>query len=94
MSIRFYIKEDKWKDFRENHDKYGFNRGRNGNYYKYVGNKRELVVYDYNREITDLRIDFTTYTGYMYESEYRHRTKTYIGDLIKDGYIEAKGVKK
>ena len=87
--MKFYIKEDRWEDFKRNYKKYGFNEY-NGNYRKYVGNRRDVVVYSYDKEITDLKIDHTTYWGYAYEGEYRHRTKTYIMDLIADGYIEAR----
>jgi hypothetical protein len=88
--MKFYIKEDRWEDFERNHKKYGFEIDHHGDYEKYAGNGRRLFVYAHSREITDLKIDYTTYWGYAYEGEYRHRTKTYIMDLIADGYIEAR----
>jgi hypothetical protein len=88
--MRFYIKEERFEDFKANYEKYGFKIDHHGDYYKYVGNRRVVWVYKWNRSVTDLKIDHTTYDGYMYEGEYRHRTKTYIYDLIVDGYIEAK----
>lgn len=88
--MRFYIKEERFEDFKANYEKYGFKMDYHGDYYKHVGNRRVVWVYEWSRNIIDLKIDHTTYDGYMYEGEYRHRTKTYIGDLIADGYIESK----
>lgn len=88
--MEFYIKEERWEDFKANYEKYGFFAVADGNYWKHCGNRRVIYVYCFNRSVTDLVLDHTTYTGYKYEGEYRHRTKTYIKDLIADGYIEAK----
>lgn len=85
--MNFYIKEDRWEDFEENYKKYGFLK-RDSYYIKHVGNGRDLFIYSFFKEIRDEKIDHTTYCGYAYEGEFRHHTKTYIGDLIADGYIE------
>jgi hypothetical protein len=88
--MRFYIKEERWGDFEQNFEKYGFKKGYGGFYYKLTENKRVVFVYPYSKEISDEKIDYTTYSGFAYEGEFRHRTKTYIGDLIADGYVIAK----
>ena len=49
--MKFYIKEDRWEDFKNNHKKYGFNIDHNVDYKKYVGNGRDVFVYSYSREI-------------------------------------------
>lgn len=87
--MKFYIKEDRWEDFKENHKKYGFDDFFGlGIYFKECENNRDLIVHS-TRQIEDLKIDTESNT-YAYEGEYRHRTKTYIMDLIADGYIEAR----
>ena len=89
MALRFYIKKDRWEDFEQNHKKYGFKEAF-GRYSKSVKHNRVVFVYP-DREVSDCKFDAYTKTGYAYEGEYRHRTKTYIMDLIADGYIEARG---
>ncbi len=84
--MKFYIKKDKWEDFERNHIKYGF-KDLFGRYMRSATNNRVLFVYA-DREVADCKFDSTTKTGYAYEGEFRHRTKTYIMDLIADGYIE------
>lgn len=87
--MKFYIKEDRWEDFEKNYEKYGFENFLNlGIYLKQCKNNRDLIVHS-TRLVEDKKIDNES-NSYEYESEYRHRTKTYIGDLIADGYIEAR----
>ena len=87
--MKFYIKEDRWEDFKENHKRYGFeNVGGLGVYLKDCTNNRDVIVYS-TMLIEDRKIDKNS-KSYEYEGEYRHRTKTYIMDLISDGYIEAR----
>ena len=70
-------------------EKFGYSKSADGSkYYKYAGNHREIVVWVYDRHIDDYVIDNTTYCGYKYEGEYRHRVYCLTKDLQQAGLIE------
>lgn len=88
MRKYYHIKEDRWEDFCNNYQQYGFIDHRTC-FYKDCG-RRELRIWVFNKEITDYVYDPTTYSKVKYEGEYRHNTKRYIEDLISDGYVEVR----
>ena len=57
-------------------------------WYKYVGKRRKIVIWKDDRKCDDLVLDYTTYTGYKYENEYKHYVKHYTQDLIQAGLAE------
>lgn len=60
-----------------------------GNYYaKYVTSRRVIHIWKYSREIIDDIIDYSTYSGYKYEGEYKHIIKPYIRDIIDADMVE------
>lgn len=70
-------------------EKFGFSCHFDGSYWdKSVTRKRIIVIWRCDRYINDYIIDYTTYTGYKHEGEYRHQVKKYIQDLIQAGLVE------
>lgn len=57
-------------------------------YYKYATSRREIRVWLYDRHIDDYVLDHTTYCGYKYEGEYRHRVNCLTKDLQDAGLVE------
>lgn len=49
--------------------------------------KRDVFIYKHNFSVVDYKKDKYTYSGYAYENEYKHNTKHYVNDLIKDGLV-------
>lgn len=83
--MKFYIKEDRWEDFKRNYKKYGFEYW-SYYYVKFARNDKTIHVYVSDKRIEDTKSGDEPFTSAIR----RHRTKTYIMDLIADGYIEAR----
>lgn len=70
-------------------EKFGYEKSADGSQYcKYASNGRRIIVWVYDRHINDYVIDYTTYSGYKYEGEYRHRVNCLTKDLQQAGFIE------
>lgn len=57
-------------------------------YAKYVTSRRVIHIWKYSREIRDCVIDYSTYSGYKYEGEYKHIIKPHIKDIIDASMVE------
>lgn len=68
-------------------EKFGYNEY-DDYYAKNVTNKRVIHIWKYSRAIKDYIIDYSTYSGYKYEHEYKHIIKPHIRDIIDAGMVE------
>lgn len=81
------IKENKWKEFCDNAESFGFEEN-SYEYYRMATSRREISIDKYDFEIKDNILDNTTICGFKYRGEFKSKIKPYIQDLISQGYVE------
>lgn len=85
----FRIKTNKWQEFCDNAEQFGFKKDNYGNLIKSIPNG-QIVIYSYmnNRILKKEVYDSTTKCGFKYQGEFNQVIKPYIKDLVEMDYVE------